>query len=117
MLQQEVQHVAHQPVALLPGGQFRTLVADIRIDVTVQYDGSSPGQPLPDLRREVGPVTGKQQRHKIGIDLPHPAELAPQEAGDQFAVDRSVEAREMDSADYLMWRLCIVGRYKQYVQK
>ena len=92
----QVENPAHQPVALLSGRQFGALEPHVRIDEAVQHDGLARGDPPPDLRSGIGPVAGEEQRHQIGIDLVHAAEPAAQEAGDQLAVNRSVETRKMD---------------------
>ena len=65
------------------------------INVTVQHHRFSFGEPLPYLRRGVGAVARKNQRHEVGIDLLHAAEFAAQEPGDQLAVYGRIEAREM----------------------
>ena len=95
MAEFEVHDPVGQPIALLAGGKFGALETHVRVDVTVQHHRFSFGEPLPYLRRGVGAVARKNQRHEVGIDLLHAAEFAAQEPGDQLAVYGRIEAREM----------------------
>ena len=95
MFELQAENPPGQPPARLPLGQLGALVGDVRVDVAVEDDGIAGGEPLPDLGCRLGAVARKEERHQIGVHRLHAAEFAAQEAGDEFAVDRRIEAREV----------------------
>lgn len=76
--------------------QLRTLVGDIRIDVTVQQNGLSRGESRLHLRYRTMPVFCEKQGYQLrmyGIDG---AEASLKETADQVPVNGGVIAGEMD---------------------
>ena len=95
MTEFEVYDPFGQPVAFFTGGQLGALETHVRIDIAVEDDRLALREPLPDPGGGIGTVSREEQRHEVGVDLTHAAELAAQETGYQLAVDGRIETREV----------------------
>ena len=87
---------AHNPLlqsrALLLALELCALVAHIRIDVAIDNHRLALAEPTADHRSRLGTVARIEQCHQIGIHLLQRAQLATQEASDQIAINRCIEA-------------------------
>ena len=72
------------------------LVANIRIDISIDNNHLAIGLPGTNLRRHIRSIAGKKQCHDIWIYLLNATQFATQIACDKFAIDRRIKTRKMN---------------------
>ena len=86
-----VQNPIHQFVAFLLTVHLGTLVANVGVDIAVADDTLAILHPTADKFGRVGPITRIEECHKVGVNLLHRPEFAPQEACNQVAIDGCIK--------------------------